>query len=93
MGMRSRIDEFRGILGDGPNCLIQCDIESDINEVVPWWKQKLIGILVWDAVCPKVFEMDNDSIAEVVVEVITPENENYALEAKDECPVSAIIVD
>lgn len=48
---------------------------------------------MWDAVCPKVFEMDNDSIAEVVVEVITPENENYALEAKDECPVSAIIVD
>ncbi|PKM56737.1 MAG: ferredoxin [Firmicutes bacterium HGW-Firmicutes-4] len=52
-----------------------------------------VGCGLCESVCPKVFEMDNDSIAEVIAKVITTENEACALEAQDECPVSAIIVD
>ncbi|WP_338001160.1 ferredoxin [Acetobacterium malicum] len=52
-----------------------------------------VGCGLCESVCPKVFEMNNDSIAEVIAEVITPENEACALEAQDECPVSAITVD
>lgn len=52
-----------------------------------------VGCGLCESVCPNVFEMDNDSIAEVITDVISPENEACAIEAQDECPVSAITVD
>ncbi len=52
-----------------------------------------VGCGLCESVCPNVFEMDSDSIAEVITDVISPENEACAIEAQDECPVSAITVD
>lgn len=51
-----------------------------------------VGCGLCESVCPNVFEMDSDSIAEVITDVIAPENEDCAIEAQDECPVSAITV-
>ena len=42
--------------------------------------------------CPDVFEMGDD-IAEVVVEQVPPEFEDAVLQAADECPVEAIIIE
>ena len=42
--------------------------------------------------CPEVFEM-GDEIAEVIVDNVSPELEETAQQAADECPVEAIIVD
>lgn len=47
-----------------------------------------VGCGLCESVCPNVFEMGSDSIAEV----IPPENEDCAIEAQDDCPVSAITV-
>ena len=52
-----------------------------------------VGCGLCESVCPNVFEMDSDSIAEVITDVISPENEACAIETQDECPVSAITVD
>ncbi|WP_041668598.1 ferredoxin [Acetobacterium woodii] len=52
-----------------------------------------IGCGLCESVCPEVFEMGSDDIAKVITEVIVPANEACALEAQDECPVSAIHVD
>ena len=52
-----------------------------------------VGCGLCESVCPNVFEMDSDSIAEVIADVIPPENEDCAIEARDDCPVSAITVD
>ncbi|MEO1815043.1 MAG: ferredoxin [Acetobacterium sp.] len=51
-----------------------------------------VGCGLCESVCPNVFEMDSDSIAEVIADVIPPENEDCAIEAQDDCPVSAITV-
>lgn len=52
-----------------------------------------VGCGLCESVCPNVFEMDSDSIAEVITDVISPENQDCAIAAQDECPVSAITVD
>lgn len=52
-----------------------------------------VGCGLCESICPNVFEMGNDSLAKVIAEVITPENEACAFEAQDECPVSAITVE
>ena len=42
--------------------------------------------------CPEVFEM-GDEIAEVIVDNVPPELEETALQAADECPVEAIVIE
>ena len=42
--------------------------------------------------CPEVFQMGDD-IAEVIVEIVPPANEDDAQMAADDCPVEAIIVE
>jgi len=42
--------------------------------------------------CPGVFQMGLD-LAEVIVDEIPPQDEDTALQAADECPVEAIIIE
>jgi len=42
--------------------------------------------------CPDVFEIGAD-IAQVIVDIIPPEFEDAVLQATEECPVEAIIVE
>jgi ferredoxin len=51
-----------------------------------------VGCGFCPAVCPEVFEMGDDGVAKVIVEVIAVENENGAVEAAEGCPVAAIII-
>lgn len=42
------------------------------------------------SICPNVFEMDDEDIAIVKVDTIDVQDEEDAIEAADQCPVSAI---
>lgn len=42
--------------------------------------------------CPEVFEMSDDK-AVASVSIVTAENEDSCKQAKDECPVEAIIIE
>ncbi|MEK7449198.1 MAG: ferredoxin [Planctomycetota bacterium] len=42
--------------------------------------------------CPDVFEMDNDDIAKVKVDVVPPNCESCTKEAAENCPTEAIVV-
>ncbi|MGI5899123.1 MAG: ferredoxin [Christensenellales bacterium] len=46
-----------------------------------------------EEVCPEVFRMAEDGIAEVYREEVPPEAEDTALEAQEVCPVSVITVE
>ncbi len=41
-------------------------------------------------ICPEVFELNDDSVAEVKVDSVPSEAEGTAREAADSCPVEAI---
>lgn len=56
-------------------------------------REACIGCGLCESVCPEVFELDGENIAVVIVDVIPPESEDSAIEAQDECPVSAITVE
>lgn len=43
-------------------------------------------------ICPEVFQMADDGLAEVISEEVPPEAEEAAQEAADSCPVSVINV-
>lgn len=43
--------------------------------------------------CPKVFRMSDDGYAEVYVETIPVQEEDGAMEAQNNCPVSVITVE
>ena len=43
--------------------------------------------------CPAVFELDDDSVARVKVDVVPPDEEDAAREAADSCPVEAITIE
>lgn len=45
------------------------------------------------SVCPEVFRMADDGIAEVYVEDVPSEAETNAVDAQDGCPVSVITVE
>ena len=45
------------------------------------------------SICPEVFRMGDDGLAEVYVDPIPTSAENSALEAKEGCPVSVITVE
>ncbi len=44
-------------------------------------------------ICPEVFRMADDGIAEVHREDVPPELEEAALQAQEDCPVSVILVE
>lgn len=45
------------------------------------------------SVCPEVFQMADDGVAEVHQAAVPKEAENRAVEAQDGCPVSVIVVE
>lgn len=45
------------------------------------------------SICPEVFQMADDGLAEVIVDTIPSESEGTAQEARDSCPVSVISID
>ena len=51
-----------------------------------------IGCGVCPSVCPEVFQMADDGLAEVIVDVIPADVEGTAEEARESCPVSVIDV-
>jgi len=42
--------------------------------------------------CPAVFEMDNDNLAVVKVDLVPPDAEGSCQEAAENCPVEAITI-
>lgn len=52
-----------------------------------------IGCGLCAEICPEVFEMDDESIAQVIVDVIPLEAEETAREAAASCPVEAIKIE
>lgn len=53
-------------------------------------KDLCIGCGSCQAICPEVFEIQDDGLALVTVEEVTNENMDDALDAKDGCPTNAI---
>ncbi|NLE20754.1 MAG: ferredoxin [Clostridiales bacterium] len=51
-----------------------------------------IGCGLCAEICPEVFRMNDDNLAEAYGE-ITPDNQAAAEEARDSCPVSVITVE
>lgn len=43
--------------------------------------------------CPAVFQMGDDGLAEVIVDIVPASEEGLAQEAADGCPVSVITID
>lgn len=52
-----------------------------------------IGCGLCEGTCPNVFRMAEDGLAEVYVDEVPKESENEAIEARDNCPVSVIIIE
>jgi ferredoxin len=46
-----------------------------------------------EVICPEVFRMADDGLAEVYVDEIPEEAEDTALEARDSCPVEVITIE
>lgn len=53
-------------------------------------KDLCIGCGACQAVCPEVFEIEDDGLATVIVEEIPEELNEDALDAKEGCPTDAI---
>lgn len=51
-----------------------------------------IGCGLCASICPEVFQMDDDNIAEAYADV-TPETQASAEEAAESCPVSVITIE
>ena len=56
-------------------------------------KDICIGCGACAAICPDVFEIDEDGLAVSVVDEINEDIEEDAIDAKEGCPVSAIVED
>lgn len=52
-----------------------------------------IGCELCANICPEVFQMDDESIAIVIVDVIPSEVEDTAKEAEESCPTDAITIE
>ncbi|HOA79465.1 MAG TPA: ferredoxin [Defluviitaleaceae bacterium] len=52
-----------------------------------------IGCGTCPGVCPEVFRMDDDGLAEVYVDEVPEEAKDSAIQAQEECPVSVITVE
>lgn len=53
-------------------------------------KDVCIGCGACQAVCPEIFEIEDDGLATVKVDIIPEENKEDAIDAKEGCPTSAI---
>ena len=51
-----------------------------------------IGCGLCEEICPEVFKMNEDNLADAIAEV-TPDNQAKAEEARDSCPVEAITIE
>jgi ferredoxin len=51
------------------------------------------GCAVCSDTCPEVFEMGDDTLAKVKVDVVPPEGEEKVKEAASTCPVTCITVE
>lgn len=56
-------------------------------------KDVCIGCTNCTGVCPEVFSMDDDGKAVAISEEIPGEQEESAIDARDQCPVSAINIE
>jgi len=54
-------------------------------------KDACIGCGACAAICPSVFEMDDEGLSTVTVEEVAKEAEEDAKEAVESCPTSAIV--
>ena len=52
-----------------------------------------IGCALCTSICPEVFEMDDESIAVVKVDIVPSDVEDTAKEAEDSCPTDAISIE
>ena len=52
--------------------------------------QNCIGCGVCEGVCPEVFSMNSQGLAEAIDEDVAPSDEEAAAEAMESCPVDAI---
>lgn len=52
-----------------------------------------IGCGLCPSICPEVFQMADDGLAEVIVDEIPADAEGSAAEAQESCPVSVITVE
>ena len=53
-------------------------------------KDICIGCGACQAICPNVFEIDEDGLAVSIVDEVDEENTEDAIDAKEGCPVNAI---
>lgn len=56
-------------------------------------KDICIGCGACTGICPEVFDMDDDGLAVAIVDEVSSDLTDSALEAQDGCPVSAITVE
>lgn len=52
-----------------------------------------IGCGLCPSICPEVFQMADDGLAEVIVDEIPADSQGTAVEAQENCPVSVISVE
>ncbi|NLV98462.1 MAG: ferredoxin [Clostridiaceae bacterium] len=52
-----------------------------------------IGCGLCEEICPEVFHIADDGLAEVIVDEVLEDVENEALEAADSCPTQVITVE
>ena len=52
-----------------------------------------VGTGSCETICPEVFEIDDDGVAVVKVEVVPAEAEDTCREACDACPIDAITIE
>ena len=53
-------------------------------------RDNCIGCGACEAICPKVFQLDDEGLSKVICEDFTNVNEEDVVEAKESCPTSAI---
>lgn len=56
-------------------------------------RDECIGCELWTAICPEVFEMDDEQIATVIADPVPEGVKDKAKEAEDSCPTSAISIE
>lgn len=56
-------------------------------------RDECTGCGLCESTCPEVFRLDEEDVAEVYVEEIPESVTDTALEARDDCPVSAITIE
>lgn len=56
-------------------------------------QNKCIGCGACQAMCPDVFEFNDDGIMDVTTNTINEDNKEDVIDAKESCPVSAIEVE